>query len=107
MTSGSDNRIKIWNVSKDLLYEIKLDQGVKYALWSNHEEIFVLHRNKLLYLRNIRMDYKLPNVSHHNYIDVPIKQLFLQLKHQEEDTFSLQPNQQGTTAPSQLQSNLH
>ena len=88
MTCGNDNRIKIWSVDKDLLYEIKLDEGVKYAIWSNHEEIFVLHRNKLLYLRNIRMQFKVFNSQMQNYLSMPIKQLFQQLKHPEEHKIS-------------------
>lgn len=56
MTAGSDNRIKIWSTIKVLIYEIKLDEGLKYAIWSNRLEIFVAHRNKLLYLRDFAID---------------------------------------------------
>jgi hypothetical protein len=56
MTSGSDNRIKIWSLTKVLVFEIKLDEGLKYTIWSNDLEILVLHRNKLLYLRDMHID---------------------------------------------------
>lgn len=56
MTAGTDNRIKIWSTIKLLIYEIKLDEGLKYTIWSNNLEIFVAHRNKLLYLRNFNID---------------------------------------------------
>lgn len=56
MTSASDNRIKIWSLQKILIYEIKLDEGLKYTIWSNDLEILVLHRNKLLYLRDLHID---------------------------------------------------
>ena len=56
MTAGSDNRIKIWSTLKILIYEIKLDEGLKYAIWSNNLEIFVAHRNKLLYLRDFSFE---------------------------------------------------
>jgi hypothetical protein len=55
MSSGSDNRIKIWSLRKVLLFEIKLDEGLKYTIWSNDLEILVLHRNKLLYLRRMQL----------------------------------------------------
>ena len=55
MTAGSDNRIKIWSTFKTLVYQIKLDEGLKYAFWSNNLEIFVAHRNKLLYLRDFKI----------------------------------------------------
>lgn len=56
MTAGKDNRIKIWSLVKVLVYEIKLDEGLRYAIWSNDLEIFVAHRNKLLYLRDFTID---------------------------------------------------
>lgn len=56
MTSGSDNRIMIWSLLKVLVFEIKLDEGLKYTIWSNDLEILVLHRNKLLYLREMHID---------------------------------------------------
>ena len=56
MTCGSDNRIKIWSTLKILIYEIKLDEGLRYAIWSNKLEIFVAHNNKLLYLRDFTFD---------------------------------------------------
>lgn len=56
MTSGNDNRIKIWSLRKVLVFEIKLDEGLKYTIWSNDLEILVLHRNKMLYLRDMHID---------------------------------------------------
>jgi WD40 repeat protein len=56
MTAGSDNRIKIWSMLKILIFEIKLDEGLKYGIWSNNLEIFVAHRNKLLYLKDFAFD---------------------------------------------------
>lgn len=35
MTAAMDNRIKMWSTSKVLIFEIKLDEGLKYAIWSN------------------------------------------------------------------------
>lgn len=55
MTAGADNRIKIWSTLKVLIYEIKLDQGLRYSFWSNSLEIFVAHSNKLLYLRDFNI----------------------------------------------------
>ena len=52
MASGSDNRIKIWSRAKVLLFEIKLDEGLRHAIWSNDLEIFVCHRSNLLYLKD-------------------------------------------------------
>lgn len=56
MTCGSDNKIKIWSLLKVLIFEIKLDEGLRYTIWSNNLEILVSHRNKLLYLRDLHID---------------------------------------------------
>jgi hypothetical protein len=84
MTSGSDNRIKIWSKYKILIFEIKLDEGLRYTIWSNNLEIFVAHRNKLLYLREFQLpadqqeDPDLENDRRFN--PIPLRDFFNQFK---------------------------
>lgn len=77
MTSGSDNRIKIWSLLKVLVFEIKLDEGLKYTIWSNDLEILVLHRNKLLYLRDMHIDAS--EVEDEDEIDLEADRRFVQV----------------------------
>lgn len=77
MTSGSDNRIKIWSLLKVLVFEIKLDEGLKYTIWSNDLEILVLHRNKLLYLRDMHIDAS--EVEDEEEIDLEADRRFVQV----------------------------
>ena len=75
MTAGSDNRIKIWSTLKILIFEIKLDEGLKYGIWSNNIEIFVAHKNKLLYLKNFTFDTE--NIDDERSIDVEDDRRFI------------------------------
>lgn len=77
MTSGSDNRIKIWSLLKVLVFEIKLDEGLKYTIWSNDLEILVLHRNKLLYLRDMHIDAS--EIEDEDEIDLEADRRFVQV----------------------------
>ena len=79
LTSGSDNKLKIWSTLKELLFEIKLDEGLKYGVWSNKMEIFVAHRNKMLYLRHVNYDFN-EYEEGPNLLYVDIKQYFTNTK---------------------------
>jgi hypothetical protein len=55
MTGGLDNRIKIWTTYKILLYEIILDEGLRYCLWGGGINVLTVQENRLCCLRGLTL----------------------------------------------------
>lgn len=55
MTGGLDNRIKIWTTYKILLYEIILDEGLRYCLWGGGTNVLLVQGNRLCCLRGLSL----------------------------------------------------
>lgn len=67
MLSGAkDNRIKIWTTSKILLYEIVVDQTLKYCLWGEGMSVLLVQNHKLCCLRDIPLLFKHHEIHSYN-----------------------------------------
>ena len=93
MTAGSDNRIKIWSTLKILIYQIKIDQGLRYSIWSNNLQVFVAHHHKLLYLRGFTFDTE--DIDDERNIDIDDDRRFVRIKLKE--YFDIVKKDQGIT----------
>ena len=51
VTGAVDGRIKIWNMSKVLIYEILTGQELQHALWGLQDNLLVFLNNKMYGLR--------------------------------------------------------
>ena len=51
VTGAVDGRIKIWNMSKVLIYEILAGQELQHALWGLQDNLLVFLNNKMYGLR--------------------------------------------------------
>jgi hypothetical protein len=58
LTGGLDNRIKIWTTYKVLLYEIILDESLRYCLWGGGMNILLVQGNRLCCLRDLPLQLK-------------------------------------------------
>lgn len=66
LTGGLDNRIKIWTTYKILLYEIIIDETLKYCLWGYDMSVILVQNTKLCCLRDIPLLFKPKEIDKYN-----------------------------------------
>jgi hypothetical protein len=52
VTASRDSRVKVWNTSKILIYEVVVDDTLQHALWTTRSHLLIFMANKMYCLRH-------------------------------------------------------